>query len=296
MQAVSPDASVQILTPPPTFQVDRDMTMLQGDLRMLNMETEATQGQLPGGPITGQGIQQLNQAPVVETVQDYFKKNGWLLPRIYASALIQDRAVFPNETKDISSWARGETFFTTYTPIKDIGPKLGKITVDFGPGLGGYQGHIAQLQDLGADVMSKLTVMEKNRSIRSVRAERARMWQQKLDALVETSFTGQAAAPPEWFSAAYIAIGEGKDFHQWIIANPPTQATATPNNVGPVPPEVAAAQAAQGGGAPGAPPGGPPGFLGPAAPTPPGLPAGQGGVGPGPAVFSPPPLAKLVGR
>jgi len=296
MQAVSPDAAVQILTPPPTFQVDRDMAMLQNDLRTMNMETEATQGQLPGGPITGQGIAQLNQAPVVETVQDYFKKNGWLLPRLYVSALIQDRAVFPNETKDISSWVRGETFFTSYTPLKDIGPKLGKITVDFGPGLGGYQGHIAQLQDLGADVMSKLTVMEKNRSIRSVRAERARMWQQKLDALVEMSLTGQTAVPPDWISRAYLAVGEGKDFHEWALANPPQQATATPNNVGPVPPEVAAAQAAQGGGAPGVPPGGPPGFLGPAAPTLPGLPAGQGGVGPGPAVFSPPPLAKLVGR
>lgn len=296
MQAVSPDAAVQILTPPPTFQVDRDMALMQNDLRTLNMETEATQGQLPGGPITGQGIQQLNQAPVVETVQDYFKKNGWLLPRLYASALIQDRAVFPNETKDISSWVRGETFFTSYTPIRDIGPKLGKITVDFGPGLGGYQGHIAQLQDLGADTMSKLTVMEKNRSIRSVRAERARMWQQKIDALAEMSLTGQTAVPPDWLSRLYLAVGEGKDFHEWIIANPPQQATATPGNVGPVPPEVAAAQAAQGGGAPGTPPGGPAGFLGPAAPTPPGLPAGQGGVGPGPAVFSPPPLAKLVGR
>jgi len=291
MQATSPDASVQLLTPPAEFQVDRDLALLQNDLRTLNMETEATQGQLPGGPITGQGIQQLNQAPVVETVQDYFKKNGWLLPRVYATALIQDREVFPDKLKDISAWVRGETFFTSYTPAKDIGTRLGRIVVDFGPGLGGYQGHIAQLQDLGADTMSKLTVMEKNRSIRSVRSERARMWQQKIDALAEMSLTGQTAVPPDWLSHLYLAVGEGKDFHEWIIANPPQQATATPGNVGPVPPEVAAAQAAQGGAA-----GAPPGLLGPVAPTPPGLPAGQGGVGPGPAVFSPPPLAKLVGR
>jgi hypothetical protein len=289
MQATSPDAAVQTLSPPPTFQVDRDMALLQNDLRTLNMETEATQGQLPGGPITGQGIQQLNQAPVVETVQDYFRKNGWLLPRVYATALIQDREVFPNKQKDISSWARGETFFTSYTPAKDIGTRLGRIVVDFGPGLGGYQGHIAQLQDLGADTMSKLTVMEKNRSIRSVRAERARMWQQKLDALVEASLTGQTAVPPDWISRAYLAVGEGKDFHEWALANPPGQATATPENVPPVPPGSLPPP-----GPPGA--GGPAGFLGPAAPTPPGLPAGQGGVGPGPAVFSPPPLAKLVGR
>jgi len=108
--------------------------------------------------------------------------------------------------------------------------------------------------------------------------------------------TGQTAVPPDWISRAYLAVGERKDFHEWALANPPQQATATPNNVGPVPPEVAAAQAAQGGGGPPGAAGGPPGFLGPAAPTPPGLPAGQGGVGPGPAVFSPPPLAKLVGR
>jgi hypothetical protein len=305
MQAASPDAAVQTLSPSPTFQVDRDLAMLQNDLRTLNMETEATQGQLPGGPITGQGIQQLNQAPVVETVQDYFKKNGWLLPRVYATALIQDREVFPNVTKDISSWVRGETFFTSYTPAKDIGTKLGRIVVDFGPGLGGYQGHIAQLQDLGADVMSKLSVMEKNRSIRSVRAERARMWQQKLDALVEASLTGQTAVPPEWISRAYIAVGEGQDFHEWSIANPPTQSTATPENTPPLSPGIAAAaqaagQAGPGGppgppGPPGAPPGAPAGFLGPATPQNPGLPAGQGGVGPGPNVFHPPALNRLIG-
>jgi hypothetical protein len=38
--------------------------------------------------------------------------------------------------------------------------------------------------------MSKLTVMEKNRSIRSVRSERARMWQQKIDALAEPAPMG----------------------------------------------------------------------------------------------------------
>src|SRR5260370_39456596 len=117
---------------------------------------------------------------------------------------------------------------------------------------------MVELHDLGADTMSKLTVMEKNRSIGSVRAERARMWQQKLDALVEMSLTGQTAVPPDWISRAYLAVGEGKDFHEWALANPPQQATATPNNVGPVPPGVAAAQAAQGGGrAPGGPPGPP---------------------------------------
>jgi hypothetical protein len=289
MQATSPDASVSLLSPPPTFQVDRDMALLQNDLRTLNMETEATQGQLPGGPITGQGIQQLNQAPVVETVQDYFKKNGWLLPRVYATALIQDREVFPNKPKDISAWARGETFFTSYTPAKDIGTRLGRITVDFGPGLGGYQGHIAQLQDLGADTMSKRTVMEHNRSIHSVRAEEARMWQQKINALVETALTGQSAVPPDWLSRLHVAVGEGKDFHEWIIANPPGQATATPENVPPVPPGSLPPP-----GPPGA--GGPAGFLGPAAPAPPGLPAGQGGVGPGPTIFHPPPMANLIGR
>lgn len=307
LQAASPDAKVQVISPPPTFEVDKDLAMLRDLLRTLNMETEATQGRIPGGPITGQGVDAVNQGTVVEVVQSYFDDYKWLMPNVYATALIMDREVFPNTTKDISGRYGGEPFFDSYVPAKDIGPRFGSIACDYGPGLGGYQGHIQMLQDVGADVYDKTSVMEHNPFVRSVRTVRTRLFIEKLEALELQAMLGQAAVPMEWIAACRKAVGDGDDPYEWILTHPASQSSATPGNVGPVPPEVAAAAAAQGGGPPGAggapppPGGGPPPGAGPGGP--PGLggvlpgqvPAGQGGLGPGPNMWSPPRLSRLMG-
>jgi hypothetical protein len=301
MQASSPDAAVGTLSPPPEMQVDRDLAMLMTNLRILNGETQATQGTMPGGPITGQGITALNQTPVAQDVQEYFARNGPVLGRLYGTALIQDRTCFPLERKTLGAWARGETFMVEYTPGKDIPTAIGAITPNFGPGLGGYQGHIQLLQDLGADAVSKRSVMEQNPSIRSVRSELSRLQQEKIEGMQFAAMTGQVAVPMDWLAAAHKAVGEGTDLNEWIFANPPGQAGATPANTPPVPPGVAAAQAASAQAAPGGggPPGGPapaPGPLGGMeAPAPPGLASPVGGVGPGPNVWHPPSLSRLVG-
>jgi len=287
--ASSPDAKITTLTPPPTMQIDRDLATLQDLMRTMNMETEATQGHLPGGPITGQGIQQLNQTPVVETVQDYFTELGYYLPRIYATALIMDRANFPDVTKNAAGRAEGEEFFTSYTPGVDIKPEIGRIRVDFGPGVGGYQGHIAMLQDLGADTISKRTLMEHNPNIPSVRAEEAKVFREKIRALILPAMQGQAAVPLDWLARCDEAVGNGQDPLLWIKDNPPGQNTATPGNTSPLPPDVAAAAAQMGG------PGGPGGPGAGAPAMPPGPAASGGGVGPGPNVWGPPRLAKLMG-
>jgi hypothetical protein len=236
---------------------------------------------------------------VVEVVQSYFDDFKWLMPNVYASALIMDREVFGDTTKEISGRYGGEPFFDSYTPNKDIGARFGSIACDYGPGLGGYQGHIQMLQDVGADVYDKTSVMEHNPFVRSVRTVRTRLFIEKLEALELQAMLGQAAVPMEWIAACRKAVGAGEDPYDWILAHPAQQAAAVPGNVGPVPPEVAAAAAAQGGGPPGGggPPSAPPGAGPPpgGGPLPGQVPAGQGGLGPGPNMWSPPRLSRLMG-
>ena len=232
----SPDADAGFVTPPATFQVDRDLQQVGELLRTLNVQTEASQGEVQGGPITGRGLSELSKV-VTETVQDFFDDNANVLPFIYSTALQMDNALWPNTTKTLAGRGRGETFLEEYTPGKDIGKGFGQITVEFGPGLGGFEGHLQMLQDLGADSISKDTIMEKNPNIPSVSEEKRKILRAKIeDLMFNEALQGQAAVPLNWLAALAQEIEAGRDYRQWIVDNPPGQATNTPTNVGPVPP------------------------------------------------------------
>lgn len=273
IRAGAPDATAQFLTPPAQFQVNQDLLVLRDLLRVFNYETEATQGEVTGGPITGRGIVELNSL-VVNTVQSFFDDLSGYMSRTYATAMVMDRNMFAGTVKSVQGQGRGEPFFLDYDPGKDIGDGFGRVTVEFGPGLGGFEGSLQMLQHLGADAISTETVMQKNPHIRSVTAERRRIVVEKAQKmLLEQSLTGELAVPPEWLAAFIDAVQGGAIPEQWIIANPPNQAAATPETVAPVPPEVAAQLAAQGAPVPGAPP----------------IPE-QGG-----STIVPPPLQELIG-
>lgn len=273
IRAGEPGVKVEMLHPPATHQADRDMGMLRDLLRMMNFESEATQGEVSGGPVTGRGLVELSRA-TVDTVQSFFGDLAFFLPHIYASALAMDLSLWPTTEKQMRGRARGETFFESYTPEKVIAPGFGLITAEYGPGLGGFEGHLQMLQSLGANVISEQTVMEKNPYILSVGTERRRIILQKLEGLMlEGALKGEMAVPVDWLAELAEQVATGKDWKRWIVDNPAPQATATPENMGPLPPEIAAALGAGGppGGLPALPPGvAPAAAPGPAGPPPPG--------------------------
>lgn len=257
MVAGSPDAEVSFLTPPPEFQVDRDMQLLQGLIRTLNWETEASQGQVKGGPITGRGIVELSR-PTVETVQDFFDDFTFYLPRAHTTALLIDREWFSGVEKDLAGRGHGEPFLESYTPGKDIPDRFGMVQVEFGPGLGGYEDHLQMLQDLGPEAIAVETVMSKNPHIRSVEEEKRKVWIEKIDKVLQgQALTGETVVPFEWLGRFRQALQSGQDPGEWIVANPPV---APPAELPPLPPGM------------GPPSGLPPGGGG----EPLGLPAGPG--------------------
>lgn len=250
IEGLTPDSQAQFITPPATFQVDRDLALIRDLMRSLNFETEASQGDVTGGPITARGIVELGRV-TTETIQSFFDDFGHYLPKLYTTALAVDVNMFGDVTKSVSGQGRGEPFFTDYTPAKDIGANFGRVTVEFGPGLGGYEGHLQMLQDLGADAISVETVMEHNPHIRSISKEKRRIEMGKLERFaMEQALTGQSAVPVDWIAQAVEAIGKGQRFLEFALENPPTQSTATPAGTPPIPPELAAQMQAMAGGAP----------------------------------------------
>lgn len=238
--AETPDADVKMVSPPATFQVDRDMQTVQGLLRTLHNETEAGRGEVTGGPITGRGLVELSRV-TVETVQSFFDDFSFWLPKVYTSALMIDREVYGDREKVIAGHGRGETFLETYRPGRDIGDRFGMIEVEYGPGLGGFEDRLSMLQVLGADAISVDTVMEGLPWIRSLTTEKRRIFAGKMEKfLIETAMAGQAAVPIDWILGAIDAAESGKDYRRWMVDNPPQgPAPPTPEQVPPGPPGAA---------------------------------------------------------
>lgn len=233
IHGITPDSAAQMLSPPAEFQMDRDMALMRDLLRLFNFETEASQGAVGGGPVTGRGLVELSR-PTTEIVQSFFDDLADVLPRLYTDALLLDRAHFGGAQKDLAGWGRGETFQTSYDPAELIGAKgFGRISVEFGPGLGGFEGHLELLQDLGAEAISVETVMEWNRNIPSVSNEQRRVFLEKAKLVIrEKGFAGELGVDLGWMAKLVTAVEGGKDPYAWIAANPPTP---------PAPPEPAAA-------------------------------------------------------
>lgn len=219
----SPDGDVDFLTPPPEFQVDQDMQLIRGLLQILNFETEATQGTVRGGPITGQGLRELNSV-VTETTQSFYEVLADSLSRVYATAMLQDAKVYGDAEKVMAGKAMGETFFESYTPSDTIGDRVGMVSVEYGPGLGGFEGHMQMLQSLGAETVSEDRVMEKNPHIPSVRDEKRRILLNKLEKmLTEQALSGETAVPMDWLAQLIGVVERGEDYRKWIEENPPQQ-------------------------------------------------------------------------
>lgn len=243
------DANAAFMSPPGTMKAQQDLALLRDLLRTFNFETEASQGDVQGGPITGRGLIELSRV-TVDTVQAFFDDLSMYLPRLYTTALLIDRDVFGAMRKPLAGWGKGEAFHTEYTPSRDIGERLGRVTVEFGPGLGGFEGHLQMLQDVGAEAISVRTVMEKNPHILSISTEQRLIFLEKLDRLLEAALRGELAVPFDWLAALGAAVEEGADWREWVTQNPPPQATAMPGGVPPIPPELAAAAGLGGGQAP----------------------------------------------
>lgn len=260
IQIMDDRGDAAFLSPPGELQAERDLETLDRLIRIMNEDTEALRGEAPGSTVTGAGLSQLGRT-VTNTVQDYWEEMTPDLEFLKSAALMIDEDFYGGKKKTMFGRSKGEQFEEEYIPLKDIKGHHA-VAVDFGIGVGGFDGFVELMQLAAQGFVDEQTVMENSPFIRSVSDTRRRVFLDRLEKLMfELTPQIGIAIPPQVLNHLldwHAAVNKGKDPWEWAQKNPFE-----------MPPPPGAEQMG----------GAPPGMGSP--PMPPGMPSqGQGGAPP----------------
>ena len=255
------DGAAEFLAPPGEIQIERDLDTLDRLIRVMNHDTEAMQGEAPGSIVTGRSIIELNR-DVRTMVANYWEVMKPDLEFLKAAALMIDENLYGGVEKTMYGRSKGELFEDTYTPREAINGNYA-VEVDFGIGVGGFDGFVELMQFAAQGYADEQTVMEHAPWIRSVSETRRKVLMDRLEKLLLDAVANQLPPPIiNHLSMWHKEVEKGKDPWKWIAANPfpmplPEELGGAPGM--PAPP-----------GAPGGeqPPGAPPGMAQAQAPSP----------------------------
>lgn len=190
---LGPQGEIGQIGPPQTLQVDQDIQMLNQFSRVLNRNPEVRQGEIAskGTYTSAKTLEQLDDA--IDTVVGAdWDVIGPGIEYLMSVAFSMEMALWPNAEKNINGNIRGKKFMDTYTPAEDIGDRR-DIRVDYGFGVGGYQGFLMHLQAGDAGYMSKRRVIENMPGISDVAESLREMEIEGLDAAGMALVQQQAA-------------------------------------------------------------------------------------------------------
>lgn len=228
------DSKMGQLSPPTEFQADRDLGLLDHNIRTLNREGDPLRAEVQGGPITGRGLEQLLR-PINTVVEHYWNIDSPDTEALYSYALACDEAYWPDEKKKIAGRMRGETFDISYVPSKDIAGHR-DVAINYGFGVGGIEGFVQGLQAMGAEILDRDTVMESMPGVKSVSDTKRRIELDRLDKSIYAAFEQGDVPRSQFLAQLKNQVATGKPLAQAILEIP-----------APAPPE----QAAPSGAAPG---------------------------------------------
>jgi hypothetical protein len=103
-----------------------------------------------------------------------------------------DNLLWPDLEKTITGEYRGKRYLDTYTPMDDIGDRV-DIRVDYGFGVGGYQGFLMHLQAKDAQTMSRRRTIESMPGVTDVDEELNAMDLEAMDEAGKAMFMQMAA-------------------------------------------------------------------------------------------------------
>jgi len=115
------------------------------------------------------------------------------LEKLISIMFEMDIKLWPNVEKTISGNIKGKNFLDSYVPAKDIGDRR-KLRVDYGFGVGGYQGFLMHLQAKDAGTMSLRRAMEAMPGVSDVDEELRTIEIEAIDQAGMAMFQQQAAA------------------------------------------------------------------------------------------------------
>ena len=147
------------LQPPMMLQVDRDIDMLSRFARIHNRNPESRQGEVGGsGYVSAKTLEGLSESldTVISSYWDIISDGmGKLLAACYA----MDEKLWPSVEKGLYLTVKGKKIQRTYTPKEAIAGYY-HVGLDYGFGLGGYQGFLQNVQAMDAGLLPRRKVME----------------------------------------------------------------------------------------------------------------------------------------
>ena len=147
------------ISPPATIQVDRDIDMLSRFARIHNRNPESRQGEVSGsGYVSAKTVEELSES-IDTVISNYWALITDGLEHLLAVCLRMDEKLWPSKEKPISQIVKGKRVRSTYTPKDDIAGFY-EVELDYGFGLGGYQGFLQNVQAKDAGLQSRRKTME----------------------------------------------------------------------------------------------------------------------------------------
>lgn len=225
------DGDAQFLNPPGEIQAERDLEVLDRLIRILNQDTESLRGEAPASTVTGLGLGELNRT-VTSAVQDFWDRMAPDIEFLRSAALIMDETLYGSVKKPMSGRAKGETFEGEYVPRKIIKGHH-TVSVDFGIGVGGFEGFVELMQFAAQGYIDEQEVMEQSPWIKSVSETRKKVLLDRIEKLIFEGMPGGLPMPIvnhllQWHNAIQ---NSKKDPWRWLQDNPmpdPTQLALGP--------------------------------------------------------------------
>lgn len=159
LNRLSAQGDMGIVSPPQNLQVDQDIAILERFSRILSRNPEARQGEVQskGSYTSAKTLEQLSEA-IDTVVGQYWDIISIGLQHLMKVCFTMDAALWPEEQKSLLGEKTSDGKLLSYKPI-DFQDRT-FIRVDYGFGLGGYQGFLQHLQAKDAGTMSKRQAME----------------------------------------------------------------------------------------------------------------------------------------
>ena len=193
LNKLSPQGEMGQLAPPVQLQVDRDIELLTRFSRILNRNPESRQGEVQskGAYTSAKTLEQLAEAidTVVGRQWDIVSVG---MNHIMSLCYAMDEKMWPNVEKQTKGIIKNTAFRESYIPAEDIDGQW-DINVDYGFGVGGYQGFLMQLQSLEAGLNSKRRAAEQMPGVSDVDDLMREIELEAMDDGLMANFQAQAA-------------------------------------------------------------------------------------------------------
>jgi hypothetical protein len=190
---LGPQGEMGQLQPTQAIQVDKDIEQMTQFSRILNRNPEVRQGEIQskGQYTSAKTLEQLAEA--IDTVIGvHWDIISIGMEKLMRAAYKMDEQFWGKTQKSISGIIKNSTFRDTYVPKTDISGRHA-VNVEYGFGVGGYQGFLQQLQALEAKTTSRRRAIEQMPGIHDVDAVMREIELEQMDDAGQAAFAAQAA-------------------------------------------------------------------------------------------------------